>query len=196
MLLVLLPISLLFNYYYYRELTKTEATLNQVSSIVIQNDLIDYDKIRSISHSLTQAISEQKMYLDEAAHLQRSFTQVSYTYQELLQLYANLHEWNDHRVIGMYPLIEMFLDYSGFIDHLSETSTVEEEQSRKYLKLSEEEIQRIQMISDTINQLNLIRENNELDTIEDSWIKIIIANDDYVFSPEVMEKHKAFMKYR
>ena len=195
-LLVLLPISLLFNYYFYLKLTKTEATLNQVSNIVIHNDFIEYDKIRSISFSLNQVILEKKLYLDEAAYLQRSLMQVSDAYQELIQLYANLHEWNENRVNGIYPLLEMLQDYSGFIDYLSKTSEVEEEQSRKYLKLSEKEIQSIQMISETMDQLNQIREKNKLDSLQDSWVKIIIANDDYVFSPEVIEKHKVFMKYR
>ncbi|AZS17353.1 hypothetical protein [Paenibacillus lutimineralis] len=194
-LLVLLPISLLFNYYFYRELTKTEATLNQISNIVIHNDFIDYDKISSISFSLNQAISEKKMYLDEAAYLQRSLMQVRSAYQELIQLYANLHEWKGNRVIGIYPLLEMLQDYSGFIDYLSKTSAVGEEQSRKYLKLSEEEIQSLRIILETIDQLNQIREKSKLDPIQDSWVKIIIANDDYVFSPEVIEKHKVFMKY-
>lgn len=90
----------------------------------------------------------------------------------------------------------MLQDYSGYIDHLFKTSVVEEEKSRIYLKLSEEEIQSIGMISETIYQLNQIREKSKLDTIQDSWAKIIIANDDYVFSPEVIEKHKVFMKYR
>lgn len=186
-LLVLLPISLLLNYYFYRELTKTEAALNQISNIVIHNDFIDYDKIRSISFSLNQDISDKRMYLDEAAYLQRSLMQVRSAYQELIQLYANLHEWKGNRVIGIYPLLEMLQDYSGFIDYLSKTSAVGEEQSRKYLKLSEEEIQSLQIIFETIDQLNQIREKSKLDPIQDSWVKIIIANDDYVFSPEVIE---------
>lgn len=94
------------------------------------------------------------MYLDEAAYWQRSLMQVPNRYQELIQLYANFHEWNGNRVIGVYPLLEILQDYSGYIDHLFKTSVVEEEQSRIYLKLSKEEIQSIRMISETIYQLN------------------------------------------
>lgn len=195
-LLVLLLISVLFNFYAYHKMTKTEATLNQVSSIVVHNNFIDYDKISSISFSLNQTIAEEKMYLDEASYLQRSFMQLFNSYQELIQLYANLHEWDGDRVIGMYPLLEMLQDYAGFIDYLLKTSAVEEEQSREYLNLSEQELQSLRMISETIDQLNQIREKSKTDHLEDSWVNTIIANDKYVFSPEVIEKHKAFMKYR
>ncbi len=37
--------------------------------------------------------------------------QVPNTYQELIRLYANLHEWNGNRVIGVDPLLEMLQDY-------------------------------------------------------------------------------------
>lgn len=195
-LLVLLLISVLFNFYAYHKMTKTEATLNQVSSIVIHNNFIDYDKISSISFSLNQTMAEEKMYLDEASYLQRSFMQVFNSYQELIQLYANLHEWDGDRVIGMYPLLEMLQDYAGFMEYLSKTSAVEGEQSKKYFKLSEQELQSLRMMSETIDQLNHIRERNKSDPLQNSWVKIIIANDKYVFSPEVIEKHKDFMKYK
>ncbi len=127
--------------------------------------------------------------------MQRTFIQVSFTYEELIQLYGSLRGWNDINDVSRNRLFSMLQDYAGYFDYLTDQSATKDEYSRKYVILSEKEIQIMQIISEAIGQLILIKSNTQSNSVQKSWDKMMRANEDYVNSNEVIQKHQMISKY-
>ncbi|ANS76253.1 hypothetical protein AWM70_18060 [Paenibacillus yonginensis] len=151
--------------------------------------------IHSIPFLLNHVISEKKIYLGDAAFFQRTLIHVSFKYEELIQLHGSLRGWKDISDVSKNRLFGMLQDYAGYFDRLSNQSTIENKHSRKHAILSEPEIQIMQTVSEEIGELNVIKSNTQSNSLQENWIKMMKANEDYVNSNKVIQKHQIISKY-
>ncbi|GGA19462.1 hypothetical protein [Paenibacillus physcomitrellae] len=191
LLVTVLLVSAVFNYVLYRQSKESKSALNQVVDIVLSKDLTEYYRIRSVSVPLNQAISEKEIGLDEAEFLQRTLLQEFSTYQELIQLYVNLHGYKEIKLVGASNrLVSMLQDYASYFDQLSGQLQIEGDNGTGSIKLSENDLENIRIIVETLDQLNTIKDDSQSDSLREDWGKMMLANEAYVNSSDVIDKHQ------